>query len=126
MIARAEVFQGYLDSLKQDIEMILKDESYSKCGLSCCESTELQVLEEVYSKLSDIDLDISYNDALEIVQQQDDWMDDIDTFEASNIAGVLPQIDIEELVRLLANGPDLDVASKLYEELKYWKDKGRI
>ena len=80
--------------------------------------------------IEDVDLYryVSFSDALEIVEQTDDWWTHVDTdiIDISSLAGLLTFENSNTLAYSISNGPDPKIARALYEELKYWADKGII
>ena len=76
----------------------------------------------------DISNYISFNDALKIVEQTDEWwlQTDRQIFDPVEIASLITFENAHEVAYILAMRDDFKIGEALYNELEYYKNIGRI
>lgn len=87
---------------------------------------ELAILEaECQDTIDDHDCkaNISFDDALDIVQSTDDWSKEIDpdSVDIHTIVDMITFQNSHEVAYLLSNGPNPEIATALLEELLYYR-----
>lgn len=82
---------------------------------------------EDYIERIDIRKHISFSDALDVVEAQDNWWEHTNTevIDIQSVAGLVTFDNAHLLSHMLATH-NPDVAKALFEELKYWSDAGRF
>lgn len=84
---------------------------------------ELAMAESEQTDTHDCKANVSFDDALDIVQSNDDWSKEIDT-DSVNIHTISDMITFQnshEVAHLLSNGPNPEIATALLDELLYYR-----
>ena len=114
-----EQLYDYINSLQDDMDEIANEEG------SCCDGREYVILNNVKSALLYLDTGVTFNEALNIVTQFDDWVDEVDFFDPTQLSGAISTTDCNDLAHHLANSYPTE-AAELLDNLLYWRKAGRI
>ena len=85
-------------------------------------------LSDWLTNYDDISNYVSFDDALRIVEQTDEWwlQTDRQIFDPIEIASLITFENAHEIAYILAMGNDFKIGTALYNELEYYKNIGRI